>query len=134
MKKIIVACIVSMAIFSCCTGSSSKVDRDKTYLYVEVSGNNASGVYRTKIDTIEIIEKNDSLAYLKAFEKSCVSQWASVITAEEMRKHMGSRYEERDEYHDFRLLDENFEEVNHTVVPDSVLAEIAKSIFSIKLE
>ena len=46
---------------------------NKKYLYIEVTGCNSYGDYRAKIDVLEIMEKNDSLAYLKAFEELCVS-------------------------------------------------------------
>jgi len=45
---------------------------NKKYLYIEVTGCNSYGDYRAKIDIFEIMEKNDSLAYLKAFEELCV--------------------------------------------------------------
>lgn len=137
MRKIIVACIVSMAIFTCCTtgtSSSSKEVEEKKYLYVEVSATNSMGVYRTKIDTVEILEKNDSLAYLKAFEKICVSQKASMVVAEQLKKAMGSKYEPYEDRYDFRLLNENLKEVDQTVVPDSILAAIAERIFSLKTD
>ena len=119
-----------MVIFSCCIGVSSNTDKDKKYLYIEATGTNSHGDYSAKIDTLEIMEKNDSLAYLKAFEELCVSQRASALVVEIMR----DRFDEYEEVHDFRLLNEKLEEVDRTIVPDSVLAEIAQSIFSLKLE
>lgn len=133
MGKIFIASVVSIVLFSCCVGISS-TDRDKKYLYIEVSGSNSDGAYSTKIDTLEIIEKNDSLAYLKAFEELCLSQRASALYVEVMKEKMGDRFDGREDTHDFRLLNENFEEVDRTIVPDSVLAQIAKNIFSIKME
>ena len=99
-----------------------------------MSGTNSDGAYSTKIDTLEIIEKNDSLAYLKAFEELCLSQRASALYVEVMKEKMGDRFDGEEDFHDFRLLNENFEEVDRTIVPDSVLAQIAKNIFSIKME
>lgn len=133
MGKIFIASVVSIVLFSCCIGVSS-TDRDKKYLYIEVSGTNSDGAYSTKIDTLEIIEKNDSLAYLKAFEELCLSQRASALYVEVMKEKMGDRFDGEEDFHDFRLLNENFEEVDRTIVPDSVLAQIAKNIFSIKME
>ena len=130
MRNLIVA-VLSLAVFSCCTSVSQKVDEDKKYLYIEVTGDRPFGEYRTTIDTVEIIAKNDSVAYLEAFEKSCISQQASVIVAAEMKKRGGTMYENDEIIHDFRLLDENLIEVKQNVVPDSVLIEIARSIFSI---
>ena len=123
-----------MVIFSCCIGVSSNTDKDKKYLYIEATGTNSHGDYSAKIDTLEIMEKNDSLAYLKAFEELCVSQRASALVVEIMKEKMGDRLDEYEEVHDFRLLNEKLEEVDRTIVPDSVLAEIAQSIFSLKLE
>ncbi len=133
MGQIFIASVVSIVLFSCCIGVSS-TDRDKKYLYIEVSGTNSDGAYSTKIDTLEIIEKNDSLAYLKAFEELCLSQRASALYVEVMKEKMGDRFDGEEDFHDFRLLNENFEEVDRTIVPDSVLAQIAKNIFSIKME
>ena len=133
MGKIFIASVVSIVLFSCCIGVSS-TDRDKKYLYIEVSGTNSDGAYSTKIDTLEIIETNDSLAYLKAFEELCLSQRASALYVEVMKEKMGDRFDGEEDFHDFRLLNENFEEVDRTIVPDSVLAQIAKNIFSIKME
>lgn len=133
MGKIFIASVVLIVLFSCCIGVSS-TDRDKKYLYIEVSGTNSDGAYSTKIDTLEIIEKNDSLAYLKAFEELCLSQRASALYVEVMKEKMGDRFDGEEDFHDFRLLNENFEEVDRTIVPDSVLVQIAKNIFSIKME
>lgn len=133
MGKIFIASVVLIVLFSCCIGVSS-TDRDKKYLYIEVSGTNSDGAYSTKIDTLEIIEKNDSLAYLKAFEELCLSQRASALYVEVMKEKMGDRFDGEEDFHDFRLLNENFEEVDRTIVPDSVLVQIAKNIFSIKRE
>lgn len=47
---------------------------------------------------------------------------------------MGDRFDGKEDIHDFRLLNEKLEEVDRSVVPDSVLAKIAQSIFSLKLE
>ena len=94
-----------MVIFSCCIGVSSNTDKDKKYLYIEATGTNSHGDYSAKIDTLEI-----------------------------MKEKMGDRLDEYEEVHDFRLLNEKLEEVDRTIVPDSVLAEIAQSIFSLKLE
>ncbi|MCM1722937.1 hypothetical protein [Bacteroides ovatus] len=134
MGKIFIVSVVSIVLFSCCTGISSNTDKDKRYLYIEVTGTNSHGDYRAKIDTLEIMEKNDSLAYLKAFEELCVSQRASALVAEVMKEKMGEHLDEYEEVHDFRLLNEKLEEVDRSVVPDSVLAKIAQSIFSLKLE
>ncbi len=71
---------------------------------------------------------------MKAFEELCVSQRASALVVEIMKEKMGDRFDEYEEVHDFRLLNEKLEEVDRTIVPDSVLAEIAQSIFSLKLE
>ena len=132
MGKIFIVSVVSIVLFSCCIGVSS-TDRDKKYLYIEVTGTNSHGDYRAKIDTLEIMEKNDSLAYLKAFEE-CVSQRASALYVEVMKEKMGDRFDGKEDIHDFRLLNEKLEEVDRSVVPDSVLAKIAQSIFSLKLE
>lgn len=133
MGNIFIVSVVSIVLFSCCIGVSS-TDRDKKYLYIEVTGTNSRGDYRAKIDTLEIMEKNDSLAYLKAFEELCVSQRASALYVEVMKEKMGDRFDGKEDIYDFRLLNEKLEEVDRSVVPDSVLAEIAKNIFSLKLE
>ncbi len=120
-----------MIVFSCCTSLSSNADKNKKYLYIEVTTTNYHGdYYRTKIDTLEIMEENDSLAYLKAFKELCVSQRSTEV----MKENMGDSFDEYEEVHDFRLLNEKLEEVNRSVVPDSVLAEIAQSVLSVKLE
>lgn len=136
MKQIFKLYLLSLILISCNSGNSQKedteVDRDKKYLFIEVTGTNSLGVYRTKIDTTEIVSKNDSLAYLKAFEKACVSQQASRIATEELKKIMGTKADDETQY-GFRLLDEDAKEVKH-VVPDSILIRIQERIFSITTE
>lgn len=133
MRKVAIS-LLTLIMCSCNVGNSSKIDDEQRYLYIEVSGDNASGAYRTKIDTTEIIANNDSLAYLIAYEKICISQKASELTANELKKVSGGTMGNYESIHSFQLLNEKYELVKRNVVPDSVLAKIEEEIFSIKIE
>lgn len=133
MQKIFIV-LLSIMVFSCSLGKSAKTDEGQKYLYIEASGDNASGEYRIKIDTTEIIAKNDSLAYLIAYEKACISKKGSELAAEELKKISGGTLGNYESIHNFQLLNENYDLIGKNVVPDSVLAEIEKNIFSIKIE
>lgn len=132
MKQIFIFCFFLLIMVTCNSGTSknaeAKVETDKKYLLIEVSITNYLGEYRTKIDTTEIIEKNDSLAYLKAFEKSCISQQADRITAKELKK-LGAKTDYETQC-GFKLIDDGAKEIKD-VVPDSVLNDIEKRISSI---
>lgn len=135
MRKILIA-LTSIIVFSCSMGKSTMTDEDQDhrYLYIEASGDNASGQYRIKIDTIEIVANNDSMAYIMAFEKACISKKGSELAADELRKISGGTMGNYESIHYFELLNENYEMIVRNVVPDSVLSKIEESIFSIKIE
>lgn len=133
IRKVAIS-LLTLIMCSCNVRNSSKIDDEQRYLYIEVSGDNASGSYRTKIDTTEIIANNDSSAYLIAYKKICISQKASELTANELKKVSGGTMGNYESIHSFQLLNEKNELVKRYVVPDSVLAKIEEEIFSIKIE
>ena len=131
MKNILIICLLSLAIMSCNSNSSDpKNIKEKKYLYVEIYSEKVFGTNRAKVDTIEIIAKSDSLAYLKAFEKYCISQKASVLINEQLKA--AGVEEGYSSSHEFRLFNENSDEICENVVPIDVLKKIALKINAIK--
>lgn len=134
MKNILIICLVVLTMFSCRPNGSKQntinIIKEKKYLYVEISSNEFLGEHRAKVDTIQIIAENDSLAYLKAFEQLCISKKADVIIAEQL-KAAGSKNEYKST-HDFKLFNEECEEVNQNIVPNDVLMKISIKVNSIK--
>lgn len=133
MKNILIICLVLLTIFSCRPNgvkqNSINIIKEKKYLYVEISSNKFLGVNRAKVDTVEIIAENDSLAYLKAFEQLCISKRADALVAERL-KAAGSNKEYKS-IHEFKLFNEDYEEISKNVVPADVLMRIAIKINSI---
>lgn len=131
MKQILIVCFLSLILVACNSNNRPKaaIEIDKKYLLIEVLSTHDLGVNRTEIDTTEVFEKNDSLAYLHAFEKACISQQASRIIAKELKKVMGAKADYETQY-GFMLLGEDAIEIKN-VVPDSILSEIERRIFAI---
>jgi hypothetical protein len=122
MKKLLLLVIFISIITSC--------EQSKKYEYVEIGQNESlfGGTERNEKDTIIIRAKNDSIAYLEAYQKFCISEKVSQDTKEALGSSSTIPM-------DFKLIDEqgnnvalliNFERI------DSLKNDVRTRIFNMK--
>ncbi len=118
MRRILVLGIFVLSIISC----------NKKYEYIEVKREKSeTGAIRKIEEDAEIIEaKNDSIAYLLAYEKFCISQKAS----KDMEEVYGSSSTNQPVY--FKLINEKGNDITFTVEfqkKDSLKSVIHSQVF-----
>ena len=121
MKKNLILLILSVLIFQSC---------NKTYNYVEiVNEESIFGGSDTKEKDPKIIKaKNDSAAYLAAYQTFCISQEVN----KDMQEAMGKVYSVPLR---FKLINDKGEEISNTVIfanKEKLEKEIEDNIFSMR--